>query len=57
MGHPNVFDCISGVKFRVIGTHLNLEIRINEFDFSTGRIDPTGEWISNDNTDQSSVKR
>ncbi|XP_063707840.1 uncharacterized protein LOC134836578 isoform X2 [Culicoides brevitarsis] len=48
---------LTGVKFRVVGTHLNLEIRVNEFDFASGRIDPTGEWISNDNTDQSSVKR
>uniref|UniRef100_A0A336KP84 CSON013308 protein n=1 Tax=Culicoides sonorensis TaxID=179676 RepID=A0A336KP84_CULSO len=48
---------LTGVKLRVIGTHLNLEIRVNEFDFISGRIDPTGEWISNDNTDQSLVKR
>lgn len=51
---------VTGVRFRVIGTHLNLEIRVTEADFTTGRlIDPeeTSFWKSNDNTESSSNKR
>lgn len=51
---------VTGLRFRVIGTHLNLEIRVTEADFSTGRlIDPeaTSFWKSNDNTESSSNKR
>lgn len=51
---------VTGVRFRVVGTHLNLEIRQTEADFVTGRlIDPdhSSIWISNDNTDSSAQKR
>lgn len=51
---------VTGVRMRVIGTHLNLEIRVTEADFTTGRlIDPeeTSFWKSNDNTESSSNKR
>lgn len=51
---------VTGVRMRVIGTHLNLEIRVTEADFVTGRlIDPedTSFWKSNDNTESSSNKR
>lgn len=51
---------VTGVRLRVIGTHVNLEIRVTEADFATGRlIDPeeTSFWKSNDNTESSSNKR
>lgn len=51
---------VTGVRLRVVGTHLNLEIRVTEADFTTGRlIDPeeTSFWKSNDNTESSSNKR
>lgn len=48
---------LTGVKFRAVGTHVNLEIRQNEYDFIKGTVDPLGEWISNDNTDQSRSPR
>lgn len=51
---------VTGFRFRVIGTHLNLEIRVTEADFTTGQlIDPeaTSFWKSNDNTESSSNKR
>lgn len=41
----------------MIGTHLNIEIRQNEYDFINGKVDTLGEWISNDNTDQSGQPR
>lgn len=51
---------VTGVRFRVIGTHLNFEIRVTELDFATGKlIDPetTSIWMSNDNTDSSADRR
>lgn len=51
---------VTGFRWRVVGTHLNLEIRVTEADFTTGRlIDPEGTsfWKSNDNTESSSNKR
>lgn len=47
---------VTGVRFRVLGGHLNLEIRITEFDFVSGQlIDPDEKsfWISSDNTESS----
>ncbi|KQS30547.1 uncharacterized protein LOC6551613 isoform X2 [Drosophila erecta] len=51
---------VTGVRFRVIGTHLNLEAYYSEFDFRTGQlIQPEGNsyWKSNDNTDVSGTRR
>lgn len=51
---------VTGVRFRVIGSHLNFELCVTEADFVTGRlIDPlsTSIWISNDNTENSAEKR
>lgn len=51
---------VTGLRWRVVGTHLNLEIRVTEADFTTGRlIDPEGTsfWKSNDNTEGSTDKR
>lgn len=46
---------VTGVKFRNVGRHLNLEMRVTEIDFATGQIiEPDKSfWVSNDNTDQS----
>lgn len=47
---------VTGARFRVIGSHLNFEIRVTECDFVTGKlIEPleTSIWISNDNTENS----
>lgn len=47
---------VTGIRFRVLGGHLNLEIRITEFDFVSGQlIDPEEKsfWISSDNTESS----
>lgn len=53
---------VTGIRFRVLGGHLNLEIRITEFNFVSGQlIDPDEKsfWISSDNTEssQGSAKR
>ncbi|XP_017029168.1 uncharacterized protein orion isoform X2 [Drosophila kikkawai] len=47
---------ITGVRFRVVGTHLNLEAYYSEFDFKTGQlvqVEGNSYWKSNDNTDVS----
>ncbi|KAG5678259.1 hypothetical protein PVAND_007951 [Polypedilum vanderplanki] len=45
---------VTGVKFRVVGRHLNLEMRVSEINFSNGKIVEAEKsfWVSNDNTDQ-----
>ncbi|XP_016923096.2 uncharacterized protein orion isoform X1 [Drosophila suzukii] len=51
---------ITGVRFRVIGTHLNLEAYYSEFDFKTGQLiqpESNSYWKSNDNTDVSGARR
>lgn len=48
---------VTAVKFRNIGPRVNLEIRVNEFNFETGKVDTIGNWISNDNTEVSAEKR
>jgi hypothetical protein len=49
---------VTGVRFRVVGTHLNLEIRNTEMDFATGFLnDRTSHWVSNDKTDASLERR
>lgn len=46
---------VTGVKFRIVGRHLNLEMRVTEIDFASGAVlEPEKSfWVSNDNTDQS----
>lgn len=42
------------MKFRLIGSHLNLEVRVTPFDFMTGKlIEPEikSYWIGNENTE------
>lgn len=43
---------VTGVRFRTLGTHLNLEIRVTEADFESGRLldHEKSYWLSNDNT-------
>lgn len=51
---------VTGVRFRVLGTHLNLEAYLTEFDFETGQLhqsEASSFWKSNDNTDLSGDKR
>ncbi|KAL5276193.1 hypothetical protein ACFFRR_001797 [Megaselia abdita] len=51
---------VTGVRFRVVGTHLNLEARLCEYDFVSGKlISPrtTTYWKSNDNNENSQEKR
>ncbi|BFG02404.1 uncharacterized protein DMAD_01914 [Drosophila madeirensis] len=47
---------VTGVRFRVVGAHLNLEACYSEFDFKTGQLlqpEVNSYWKSNDNTDVS----
>ncbi|XP_055682553.1 uncharacterized protein LOC129789617 isoform X2 [Lutzomyia longipalpis] len=48
---------VTGVKFRSIGPRVNLEIRVQEFNFETGKLDNVGVWISNDNTEVGTNQR
>ncbi|XP_029052070.1 uncharacterized protein LOC114880335 isoform X2 [Osmia bicornis bicornis] len=50
---------LTGVKFRTLGSRLNLEIRLTPFNFTTGKlIDPLGRsfWITNDVTEREELK-
>lgn len=47
---------LTGLKFRLIGAHLNLEIRMTPFNFTTGKLVPERSlWHSHDNTENSEV--
>uniref|UniRef100_A0ABK9ND08 Uncharacterized protein n=1 Tax=Glossina morsitans morsitans TaxID=37546 RepID=A0ABK9ND08_GLOMM len=51
---------VTGVRFRVMGAHLNLEARLTEFNFETGKLvrpESNSFWKSNDNTDVSGDRR
>ncbi|XP_023032660.1 uncharacterized protein LOC6644823 isoform X1 [Drosophila willistoni] len=51
---------VTGVRFRVVGAHLNLEARLSELDFRTGQLiqpEVNSFWKSNDNTDVSGDDR
>lgn len=53
-------DIVVGVKFRALLTHINLEIMLCKFDFSSGKlITPTSlfYWKSNDYSEYSLNKR
>ncbi|KOC63814.1 hypothetical protein WH47_01144 [Habropoda laboriosa] len=46
---------LTGVKFRTLGSRLNLEVRMTPFNFTTGKLlEPTEKsfWISHDKTDR-----
>ncbi|ODN05047.1 hypothetical protein Ocin01_01561 [Orchesella cincta] len=45
---------VTGVRFRVLGTHVNLEVRATQINPETGKLlEKTSHWISNDNTPES----
>ncbi|WP_411026316.1 hypothetical protein, partial [Salmonella sp. s58078] len=45
---------LTGVKLRALGEHLNLEIQLTKFNFTTGKLNTDiSYWESNDNTDGS----
>ncbi|KAL9695482.1 hypothetical protein quinque_014767 [Culex quinquefasciatus] len=50
---------MTGVRFRLLGNHLNLEIRKTEMNFATGQLIDSNKniWIGNDNTERSVDKR
>ncbi|XP_017092961.2 uncharacterized protein orion isoform X1 [Drosophila bipectinata] len=51
---------VTGVRFRLVGAHLNLEAYYTEFDFKTGKLiqpELNSYWKSNDNTDVSGGAR
>ncbi|TDG40589.1 hypothetical protein AWZ03_012986 [Drosophila navojoa] len=51
---------VTGLRFRVLGAHLNLEARLTEFDFKKGELiqpEVNSVWQSNDNTDVSGERR
>lgn len=51
---------VTGVRFRLVGAHLNLEAYYTEFDFKTGQLiqpEINSYWKSNDNTDVSGGAR
>lgn len=42
---------ITGVRFHMLGSHLNLEVQITPVEFSTGKLSPyKSYWINNHNT-------
>lgn len=47
-----------GVKFRILGSHLNIEVRVTPFNFMTGNLSLSqSHWIANDNTESSKIQR
>ena len=48
---------ITGVKFRKVGSHLNLEATVTEINFKTGQVLEPSIRISNDKTEKSYNKR
>lgn len=48
---------VTGVRFRVLGAHLNLEAKLTEIDYAKGELKSIEFWKSNDNTDVSGLKR
>lgn len=51
---------ITGVRFKIIGSHLNFEIRVTPFDYETGKLRSprqSSEWMDNINTEFSNDKR
>ncbi|KAK1133607.1 hypothetical protein K0M31_011408 [Melipona bicolor] len=50
---------LTGVKFRMVGPRLNLEVKMTAFNFTTGKLIKPLEkslWISHDNTDRTELK-
>lgn len=48
---------VTGVRFRKLGTHVNLELQGTQINPDTGKLIPdTSHWISNDNTPESEAE-
>ena len=41
----------TGLRFRLIGTHLHLDIRVTSFNFTTGILTGKSTWLNNDTID------
>ena len=41
-----IFFFATGVRFKLIDTHLRLEIRVTPFEFATGLLMKTSTWLS-----------
>lgn len=42
---------VTGVRFRMLGPHINLEVQVTPVNYTTGQLQPfKSYWISNDNT-------
>lgn len=57
--HAPMDYVVTGVRLRIIGTHLNLEIRATEADFNTGQLidgETKSFWKSNDVTERTPLK-
>ncbi|KAH8372544.1 hypothetical protein KR200_006235, partial [Drosophila serrata] len=39
---------VTGLRFRVVGGHLNLEAQFNRFDFKSGQLTNSTKWLSGD---------
>lgn len=50
---------VTGIRFRLVGSHLNLEVRFTEADFEEGKLVDIDKstWRSNDNTGNSAERR
>lgn len=50
---------VTGVRFRMLGTHMNLEVRMTDMDFGSGKLmDPDKSiWVGSDKTEHSEDKR
>jgi len=48
-----------GVRLRLIGSHLNMEVQVTNFDFKTGKLNNTDKsyWLGNDGTEFSDPPR
>lgn len=52
-------EVVTGVRFRLVGSHLNLEVQLTQFDFETGQlVQPlsTSLWMSNYHTQSQVIK-
>lgn len=48
---------LTGLRFRMVGSHLNLEIQVTAFNYTTGKLRPDkSHWHSNDNTEVGDIK-
>ncbi|KAK9296369.1 hypothetical protein QLX08_009591 [Tetragonisca angustula] len=57
--HDNDDYLLTGLRFRMVGPRLNLEVKMTAFNFTTGKLIKPSEkslWISHDNTDRTELK-